>query len=69
MRTFSLRLMRNDSEVAMMTFDLWSKRFTGKKPILEKHLLFSWQPKAWSELWCSITNVSVSRTGLFTEIK
>ena len=38
--------MRNDSEVAMMTFDLWSKRFTEKKPLLEKHVLFSWQPKA-----------------------
>ena len=30
MRTFLLRLMRNDSEVATITVDLWCKRFTGK---------------------------------------
>ena len=36
---------------------------------LEKHLLFSWQPKLGQKMWCSITHVRVLRTGLFTEIK
>ena len=44
--TFLLRLVTNDSEVASMTF-YGVKDSLGRN--LEKHLLFSWQPKAWSE--------------------
>ena len=45
MCTFLLCLMRIDSEVATITFDLWCKNSPERK--LEKHLLFSWQPIAW----------------------